>query len=724
MSDVRNKANNLDASFPNPGTNNSSQGFRNNTAATQQALFQASDELDKIQKTRFIFAGDAAGTSDQIGNSIVAGNGDPTLTVNFTLSNTLITGQTFGTNDGDFTLTFDTKGRLVASSRVQHQIAWATGHDKNQVIGITAGDLGSGTGTLGFPVFTFDGNGRLTGSAVRSVAYGLLNQTLSNGSLLAGNNGVSAEFKAPTDSGSYTLIATGGALSWQAVGAGTVSGVIGGTGIQVIADPNAPTVNLNLNGLVADANFATEDFIPYVDVTDSSQKKLTIAQLQSKIVHVVQDSQPVLGGILDTSVYPIASSNAAGVSILSAVSNAKSSIAVKDSGVTVQSGANVSLSVKDTGITLQGSTGAPLILTGPSMSFSGDSVNVTSAALRLNNILWPTLAGSQGQYLVMGANGLEWFTPSQSLQSIQRTLFVTPSGLDTNNGALNAPLKTLARAVQLVPSNNTNLWTIVLLGGTYSESITLENKKKVAIEGLFSASRAVVTGQLTLSFGVDEVYMRNIVWDNTARPSSDTGPIILMTGGLARGLFKECDFLRASEDDVAFMLFGQTTGPVEFIDCEITGTVDNEMELSDQGALITENMRDKLDKNLPVETETLERSLTRDDVGKYLRVSISTDNEFGVPENTIGRFKTGATIRLTQIGAGRTSVVPQGNVTINTPNGYRLRTRFSSATLTYVGNDIWDLYGDLDLNIQNVPTIRVDADNITVDNNTISVDNG
>ena len=238
MSDVRNKANSLNVSFPIPGVNNASQGFRDNTNAAQQALFQASDEITKIQNTRLKFSGDAVGQSDRIANAVVVGAADPALEIAFTLGDTIGTGVSYSTNNGDFSLTFDGKGRLIGHSVVQHLIGWAGGHGKDVTVPIVGESMGTGTGSISFPTFKFDGSGRLTGTTTQVINYGLQNQKMTYGSLLiGGSTSFSRELVAPSANGVFALVANGPELSWQPVGAGHRTVAKGGGGRTVRAAP-------------------------------------------------------------------------------------------------------------------------------------------------------------------------------------------------------------------------------------------------------------------------------------------------------------------------------------------------------------------------------------------------------------------------------------------------------------------------------------------------------
>lgn len=694
MSDILTKVNQvgLNTDYPVAGQNNSSDGFRTNSRAVLAGLTQANDELTRIQNTRFSFAGDAQGQSNRIGNSTVLANGDSLMEVAFTLSDITQGPLTLDTRNADFLLTFDSKGRLNLSQTFAPSISFATGHTANGMIGVEGLSLGSGTGSIVLPTFGFNAMGRLIATGKTSVSYGLMEHTLAVGSLLIGNKqNKSAAFAPPTTAGSYALVANGTTLTWQPVGTGTVSGIIGGLGITVTADPSSPEVALDLTELPTQTTIQDTDLL--VLQTAAGPRLQPFSDLY-KISKVVRDTFPILGNNLDVKSFAIQSSTSQGVVLKSNTGTPGST-----------------LTVSDAGINLQGSANAPISLNAP--------------ALVLNGLAWVTTRGAQGQFLTQGPNGLTWTTMDAFYQTIQNTIFVGPDGDDAfNNGSMNSAFKTIGKAIATIPDSSTDLWTIMLLGGTYQEDVVVQNKKRIALEGFFSSTLAVVKGRIQVTYGVDEIHMSKITWDDTARAASDTQPTFVVLNGLVKGLVKDCEFLRADRTQPALELYGQTTGPVRLQNVRLVGTYKNAMVLSEQGSVTFDNLWNKLGKAPEITSITASRQLTMNDIGTYVRVNISTDNTITVAETAVQPMPLGATVRISQIGTGRTSVVPLGNVTINTPNGYVLRKRYSTATLTYVGQDIWDLNGDLDENVTVSPVITSDNDTITVDNNTITVDNG
>jgi len=376
-----------------------------------------------------------------------------------------------------------------------------------------------------------------------------------------------------------------------------------------------------------------------------------------------------------------------------------------------------SIGLRGSDITVQG--------TGPMNIQSDDTVQIGGSTLRLNNTLWPTTRGQPGQFMIMGVQGLTWYTEEEvEAQTLAQTVFVAPHGTDGDgNGAFTNPYLTINKALTTIPTNTNAHWTIVLMGNLYNEDVVVQNFRRISFESFFDSTNTVVKGDLQIGSNVDEFNMSNITWDISDR-ASDTGPAMIVSGGLVRGTIKNCGFLKADRQQVALGLYGPTTGRVQFLDCDIRGITVNEMILSDDGEVLITSLLSKLDNNIPIVSVDTDRMLTLNDVGKYLRVNVSVPNEVMIPDSEQVEFNLGATIRIAQTGIGPTSITPTGNVTVNTPNGYALRRRYSRAELIYVGNNIWDLSGDLDENIIIAPVTRVDSDQISADDDTITVDNG
>jgi hypothetical protein len=83
------------------------------------------------------------------------------------------------------------------------------------------------------------------------------------------------------------------------------------------------------------------------------------------------------------------------------------------------------------------------------------------------------------------------------------------------------------------------------------------------------------------------------------------------------------------------------------------------------------------------------------DASGLVEMNVGTANNLTVPLNSSVAFAVGAQISILQVGAGQTTVVATGGVTINATPGLKLRAQWSSATLIKRATDTWVLVGDL-----------------------------
>jgi hypothetical protein len=100
-------------------------------------------------------------------------------------------------------------------------------------------------------------------------------------------------------------------------------------------------------------------------------------------------------------------------------------------------------------------------------------------------------------------------------------------------------------------------------------------------------------------------------------------------------------------------------------------------------------------KYLTVNARTASYTLVLEDDGKMIEMGVGSANTLTVPPNSSVSFPTGTAIVVVQTGAGQTTLTAGAGVTINGTPGLKLRTQWSSATLTKRGTDSWIAIGDL-----------------------------
>jgi hypothetical protein len=99
--------------------------------------------------------------------------------------------------------------------------------------------------------------------------------------------------------------------------------------------------------------------------------------------------------------------------------------------------------------------------------------------------------------------------------------------------------------------------------------------------------------------------------------------------------------------------------------------------------------------DLATNAQTASYTLVLGDKGKLVEMNVATANNLTVPLNSSVAYPTGTQINILQTGAGQTTVVATGGVTINATPGLKLRAQWSSATLIKRATDTWVLVGDI-----------------------------
>ena len=97
-----------------------------------------------------------------------------------------------------------------------------------------------------------------------------------------------------------------------------------------------------------------------------------------------------------------------------------------------------------------------------------------------------------------------------------------------------------------------------------------------------------------------------------------------------------------------------------------------------------------------INTQTASYGLVLADAGKTIEMNVASANNLTVPLNSSQAFPVGTTIDIIQYGAGQTTIVATGGVTIRSKEGkLKLTGQYSGATLYKRGTDEWVVVGDL-----------------------------
>lgn len=128
------------------------------------------------------------------------------------------------------------------------------------------------------------------------------------------------------------------------------------------------------------------------------------------------------------------------------------------------------------------------------------------------------------------------------------------------------------------------------------------------------------------------------------------------------------------------------------------GTLDGSEEFPvNKGGSKKATTRDaaNLGQALALNTQTASYQLVLTDRDKRVEMDVAGANNLTVPANATVAFPIGTTIPISQRGAGRTTIVAAGGVTIRTKSTLIMQGQYTHAFLRKRATDEWVLFGEL-----------------------------
>ena len=115
---------------------------------------------------------------------------------------------------------------------------------------------------------------------------------------------------------------------------------------------------------------------------------------------------------------------------------------------------------------------------------------------------------------------------------------------------------------------------------------------------------------------------------------------------------------------------------------------------------LTSNAQTQLDtksaKLITTNRQTSSYTLVIGDADKLVEMNNASANNLTIPLNATVAYATGTQILLSQYGAGQTTVVATGGVTVRSSGGkLKLTAQYSGATLIKIDTNEWYLFGDI-----------------------------
>lgn len=102
------------------------------------------------------------------------------------------------------------------------------------------------------------------------------------------------------------------------------------------------------------------------------------------------------------------------------------------------------------------------------------------------------------------------------------------------------------------------------------------------------------------------------------------------------------------------------------------------------------------ESELAFNRQTASYELVLSDRNKIVEMNVAGANNLTVPLNSSIAFPVGTQILISQYGAGQTTIVATGGVTIRSKDGnLKLTDQYSAATLVKIATNEWYLFGDL-----------------------------
>jgi hypothetical protein len=103
----------------------------------------------------------------------------------------------------------------------------------------------------------------------------------------------------------------------------------------------------------------------------------------------------------------------------------------------------------------------------------------------------------------------------------------------------------------------------------------------------------------------------------------------------------------------------------------------------------------KANTTISTNLQTASYTLVAGDAGKLVEMNVGSANNLTVPLNSSVPFPVGTKIDILQVGAGQTTVVATGGVTINANPGIKLSGQWAAASLVKRATDNWVLIGNI-----------------------------
>ena len=551
-------------------------------------------------------------------------------------------------------ITRDGYGRVLGVTTNDVTLTLGTHTTGDYVAGVTAGTgvtVTNSGGEMSTPTVAI---GQAVGTSA-NVTFATVNAALTGNVTgdVSGNAGTATALQT-----SRTIELTGdvtGSASFNGTATASITATIAANSVTLGTDTTGDFVqNLVAGTGITLTNNTGENATPTVAVDTTA--------IQAKVTNVTDTEIGYLDGVTSAIQTQIdAKSPSASPTFTGTVTLPDNTVALG----TKTTGDYVASLVAGTGVTLtnnSGETATPTIAIGQAV---GTASNVTFNDLVVSGNL--TVSGT-----------------TTTLNT--ETITINDNIIVLNNNATGAPSESAGIEVERGSSTNVVLrwdessdkWQITNDGSTYEDIATTTYAAPInnaSFTGTFSAPTGTITSTM-LADGtiVDADINASAAIALSKLATSTAGNIIVYNSSGVPTSVTETGDITISDTGVTAI----ASGVIVNADISATAAID-------------------LGKLADVSTnaQTASYTLVLADKNKVVEMGVGSANNLTVPLNSSVAYPVGSQINILQTGAGQTTIVATGGVTINATPGLKMRAQWSYATLIKRATDTWVLVGDI-----------------------------